>query len=316
MSPYEILGVKRGSDKERVVSAYRKLAKQYHPDANPNDPKASDRFAEINNAYQAILKELDNPSPVNSFFNPAKPNRPKRTNRIIQKEITISLNEAINGTVYVVEGGSGPCLDCHGEGFHRSKHVVRCDVCNGSGVSGYGERGIIQVKLICDHCAGSGKTTRIRCHTCYGFGSSPKHALNVEIPKGTLDGDVLLVEGGANDPEGNVVGDLELTVKIAPNGVYRTNGIDIETRVVVDVWDAALGSQRTVKSPDGTQYKLNIPAGTAHGTKFTLQGQGIRKLLEDGETGNLVAILAIKIPDASAGKEKEAYERLRDSLNG
>lgn len=307
MNPYIILGVKPSANQKEIEAAFRSKAKKCHPDLNPGDTIAKDNFILLQEAYRSALSNLSSASNAKTA-----PKKPKR--KLVSREVWISISEAIQGTSIKLDGASGPCGCCDGSGFTRNERPVSCEFCSGSGVSGFKEHGIIRVKAVCSHCDGSGKTTRTTCTQCYGFGTTPEQEVTVEIPAGCLDGDNFLVEGGVSNPSGNVLGDLELVVRLKADNTFTAIRENIETKLEVEVWEAALGTNKKVPSPDGNEFSIKIPAGSQHGSRFRMRGHGIRKNATDTMAGDFIVILAVKIPTAFDGKAKVAFENLRDAL--
>lgn len=305
MNPYEILGVAPTATRQEISAAWRRKAAECHPDRNPGDATAKDRFQKLQTAHREALARLD-----------GKPSSPPPWNRTrrrdLRREIHVGVAEAVRGKKVRIDGSSGPCHGCGGEGSLRSRHPLACQTCGGSGISGYRERGIIRVKLGCPDCAGSGRSTRIRCVECGGVGTTPTHPVELDVPPGCRDGDTFLVEGGASDVSAGVEGDLEVVVRVVPDEMFRPAGDDIETDIQVEVWEAALGGECYVVTPDGRRVRLAVPAGSQHGRRFRMKGQGFAG---DGGRGDFVVVLSVLIPNAAGGAEREAFLQLRDTLS-
>lgn len=303
MNPYEVLGIDPSSTPDEIHAAWRAKAAECHPDRNPDDPAATGRFQRLLQARDAALAGLG------SRARPA-PGRLRR--RDLRREVHVGVADAVKGCRIRIEGSSGPCPGCGGEGSLRSRHPVACQSCGGSGISGYRERGIIRVRVACPDCAGSGRSTRIRCVECGGVGTSPLRPVELDVPAGCRDGSVFFVEGGASDPDAGVAGDLEIVVRVRADGAFRPAGDDIEADVQVEVWEAALGTDRMVCLPDGRSVRLAVPPGSQPGRRFRMKGRGFAD--GGGRKGDFVAVLSVRIPDAGSGQAKEAFERLRDAL--
>ena len=304
MNPYEILGVPPSAGKQEISAAFRKKAKDCHPDLYPSDKSAEVRFIQLKKAYEEAVANFVG-------LQAARPPRPNRATRTIRREVTLSVPEVVRGTTVRMPGSSGPCLGCGGEGHLRSNHAVACGTCGGSGISGYREKGIIRVKVACPDCAGSGRTTRITCVECGGYGSAPSVALDVDVPPGCRDGDVLSVPGGSSDPERGIAGDLEIVVRVKEGDGWRIVRDDIEKDVEIPVWDAVLGTELAVEGPDGRRFKLTVPPGSQSGRRFRLKGQGYAG---GGTRGDFVAVLGIAVPNPADPDVRRAFERLRDDI--
>jgi len=306
MNPYEILGIQEGASEEEARAAFRKLAKVHHPDLNPGDPEAAARFDRIRKAYDAVSSGSPAGAQAPSPF--ASPTR-----RDVRKVVRIGLAEAFAGGSVRIPGSSGPCGECSGEGFLPTERPVLCSTCMGTGVSGRHERGILRVKVQCPDCGGSGKAMRIRCESCDGHGTSKIAPAVVRVPPGCRDGESFVVKGGANDPDENVVGDLEVVISVTEHPRFKVSGRNLETDVEVEVWDAALGVSVSVPSLSGRNFRLAVPAGTQPGRKFRMKGQGMPS--EDG-AGDLVVTVRVRVPDASSGPLRDAFEAMRARATG
>jgi len=304
MNPYEVLGIPPSATRDEIHAAWRRKAAQHHPDRNPGDPAAKERFQALQEARNAALARISG--------KPAKPAPAPLRRRDLRREVHVGVAEAVRGCKVRIEGSSGPCPGCGGDGHLRSRHPIACQTCGGTGISGYRERGIIRVKVGCPDCGGSGRSMRIRCVECGGVGTTPSRPVELDVPEGCADGSVFLVEGGASDPAAGLIGDLEIVVRVKADAGFRPVGDDIEADVPVEVWEAALGVDKALTLPDGKPVRLAVPPGSQHGRPFRLKGHGLAK--EEGGKGDFVAILSVRVPNASSGEAREAFERLRDAL--
>lgn len=307
MNPYDILEISSDATKQQITAAFRQKAKECHPDLNPGDQCAKARFIQLQKAYEEAIARLSSPRHAAA----EERSKPSRTVRNVRREVTITVPQSLQGVTMHLEGASGPCKGCRGEGHLRSNHPVQCSTCGGSGIAGYRERGIIRVKVACPDCAGSGRSTRIVCVECAGFGSMPSSALDVEIPPGCRDGDVLSVFGGASDPVRGIQGDLEIVVRVQECDGWRVVRDDVERDIVLPVWDAVLGAAVSVEGPDGRRFKLEIPPGSQPGRRFRLKGHGYAGA---ARRGDFVAVLAVSLPNPTDTRVQKAFERLRDDL--
>jgi DnaJ-class molecular chaperone len=292
MNPYERLGLTPSASPAAVTAAFRKLAKETHPDRNPGDPAAAARFDEIANAYRTITQS------------PPAQSGPT-TKKDFGIELSIDLATAYVGGMVSVPGSSGACPKCEGSGFVRTAMRISCQTCGGLGEL-RANKGILKIRIACQDCGGSGHATKRKCGRCGGLGTGKLAAARIEIPAGCRDGDVFVVQGGANDPEAGFHGDLEVTVRIATHAAYTVNGDDLETTVSIPVWTAALGGKVAIPGLIGGGFTLKVPAGSQPGRRFRLKGKGM-----PSSGGDLVVTLAVSIPDASDGTAKAAFESLR-----
>jgi len=303
MNPYEILGAPPTADRAALTAAFRERAKSCHPDLNPDDPGASEKFILLQEALRLAVEGLSGAS--------SKDPRRRMQRRDLRREVTVGIDDAVRGTTVRLDGVAGPCSACDGEGSVKSDRVGACPTCGGSGISGYRERGIIRVKVGCPDCGGSGRTTRISCSECMGVGFVPHICVDIEIPAGCRNGEVLSFPGAASDPGRGLAGDLEIVVSVDPGKGSRVVGDDVETDVEVEVWEAALGTERTLTAPGGGKFKLAVPAGTQHGRRFTLKGKGLGS---GPDRGAFVAVVTVRIPRAVDPAARAVFLKLKDEM--
>ncbi|MBY3433355.1 J domain-containing protein [Rhizobium laguerreae] len=287
MNPFTVLGVPFNATKDEVTAAYRQLAKKCHPDLNPNDPEAAQRFRALSEAYKTLVTDLEAPGQRNRRP-PQRASAP--TVVTLRRNVYLTVHEAMTGCRKPVEGISGPCSCCSGSGRVASPGPVECTACLGTGVRHNRNSPLIRLKVACSDCSGTGKVTWFICHECAGFGTVHMDECAVDIPPGTRPGEHLVIPGGADNRDENVVGDVEITVMVKdPN--FRISGDDVETAVAVDIFDAALGTTVKVPLPSGEVFRLVVPPETPHGGRFRIKGRGLHYT----ETkGDLVVILKTK----------------------
>jgi len=235
----------------------------------------------------------------------------KMQRRVVRRTVEISLADAVRGLSVKIDGASGTCPSCSGEGVVRSQHKVPCQSCGGSGIAAYREEGMIRASIDCSECAGSGRTNKTTCHECNGYGSIPGFALDAAIPSGCMDGETFLYKGVMSNHRDGAAIDLEVTVTVREDGNYKVRGKDILKTEKIQVWDAALGCSKTVMAPDGKAFRIEVGAGSRSGKRFRLKGKGLG---QEGERGDFIIELQIEIPAAVTGPVREAYEQLRDRL--
>lgn len=299
MDPYTRLGLRPGATQDEIAAAFRKLAKRAHPDSGGD----VETFRAIKEAYDALKAGRKD-------VRPAPATRGRRSRRAVTRCVTVDVATAMKGGTVHVGSASVTCTECEGDGYVRTSVPVPCQTCGGTGVSGYAESGFIRVQTGCPDCGGSGRSTRVRCASCLGNGVTPEIDLEVSFPPGIRPGDVFTVPDGAPFPDGRRRGDLELVIEVSDDR-FRIVGDDVETDVEVEVWDAALGGAAAVVAPDGRRFRLAVPPGSAAGRKFRMKGMGL-----DGFAGpgDFVAVLKVRIPDASTGSAREAFSRLKEAF--
>lgn len=310
MNPFTVLGVPFNATKEEVTAAFRQLAKKCHPDLNPGDPEAGERFRTLNEAYKALIEELEAPHQRDRRPPPKRSAAP--TVVTVRRNVFLTVHEAITGCKKRVDGISGPCSCCSGSGRVGAPGPVECTACFGTGVRHSRQSGFINLKVECGDCKGTGKVTWFKCHECGGFGNVHMDSCDVDIPPGTRSGEQLVIPGGANDRRENVVGDVEITV-VVKDPKFKIAGNDIETAVTVDIWDAVLGTTADVSLPSGEVCRLVVPPETPHGGRFRIKGRGLHYTEEKGD---LIVTLKTRPLKLSEPGVREAMQAMRNAASG
>nr|WP_250807771.1 DnaJ C-terminal domain-containing protein [Neorhizobium tomejilense] len=308
MSPHSVLGLHFDATRDDVTAAFRRLAKGCHPDLHPNDPDATARFTVINEAYKTLLAAFDEPRDRRTTSGPNEP----PTVVTVRRNVFLTVHEAMAGCRKVVEGISGPCQACSGAGRVPTEAPVECVACYGSGVSQRRQSGFIQLRLACTDCAGTGKVSWFSCHECSGFGTVHMESCEVDIPPASRSGDKLVVPGGANNREENVVGDVEITV-VVKDRKFRISGNDIETSVTVEFWETVLGTTVGVELPSGDICRLAVPPETPPTGKFRIKGRGLNYTEEKGDLVVFLKTRTLKLSDPGVA---QAMEILRSGGSG
>src|SRR5437773_61436 len=236
---YQILGVAETATTDEIKKAFRRLAKQYHPDRNPNKPQAAERFKEINEAHD-VLSDAD------------------KRKKYDQLRRYGAFAGAGRGTGFGGGGSSqGPDVDF--------------DVSDLGSLAGQGG---FAVQRPCPVCRGRGKVPSERCPTCQGAGEvRQEKRLTITIPAGTEDGTRLRLRGQGAKGRGDVV----VVVQVEPDTFFRREGLDVIGVVPINLAQALLGSKIKVRTLDGKRVVLRVPPGTQHGQKFRIPGQGIER---------------------------------------
>jgi molecular chaperone DnaJ len=325
--PYFILGVERNASIDDIKRAYRRLARDFHPDRNPENPEAAERFQEVRAAYDQIgtdqkKREWDalhvnpfqsygtvgsGPQGFSSLFKqppqPGQRARPAMRGRDIETEVQISFEAALQGTTADVDFSVDEVCDrCEGD---RSFREV-CPLCGGSGLE-TGEDHL--ATRICPTCQGDEK---VPCTKCGGSGrikDTRRH--RVKIPAGVDDGTRIRISGkGGPGASGGQPGDLYVVTRVAPSEVYERRGADLILDVPVTYPEAVLGANVILPTPDGP-ISLKVPAGSLPGRLLRVRGRGMARL---GETarGDLYARIAITLPDRLTEDERDLLETLKE----
>lgn len=333
---YEILGVARDASADEIKKAFRRLARESHPDANPDDPTAEARFREVAEAYEVLSdpqrrQQYDRGDRVELgdlfsnlgafddllrsvfgdgglFGGTRRPTSGR--GRDILVPVEVDLGEAAFGIDSTVEFRAAvACETCQGSGAAAGTAPETCVTCGGSGSMRVSRRtmfGSMMSIAPCDRCGGTGAVVVDPCQTCRGIGSVESHrTASIEIPPGVSNGTRLRMTGeGAAGPRGAPPGDLYVEVRVRPDERFERDGIDLHHPLLIGLAQAALGMEATVPLLDGGTVPLEIPAGTQPGTVFRISGQGIPRLGRRGR-GDLLVHIDVSVPvDLDAEQEK------------
>ncbi len=329
---YQILGVERSASKEEIKRAYRRLAKEWHPDVNP-DPQASERFREINEAYHILSDEQkreeydrilqsgdekryrDFMEYIQDFLESIwqgmrKAPKPKR-GQDIRLKLELSLEEAVLGCEKEIEYDRWvDCPDCEGKGYRGQMERVTCHACGGTGrrVSG-----IFNFPRPCSVCKGRGYIIKNLCPTCGGRGRVAKRSkVRVSIPPGTDEGEVLKVSGfGHTGERGGEPGDLYLRIGIKPHEVFKKVGKDLYMEKFISFPMAVLGGTTRIRWLDGREIEVFVQPGTECGSTKTLPSYGFPV---GGGAGNLIITFRIEVPKDVSSALRGLLEKLAKEL--
>ena len=338
---YEILGVARDASQDDIKKAFRKLARDTHPDANPDDPEAEARFREIAEAYEILSdpqrraafdrgEQFGAGDLFSNFgglddilqqffgggfggFGGARRRGPQRGNDI-GANVDLTLAEAATGVSRKIDViAPERCPTCVGSGAEPGHDPRRCPTCNGAGqvqVARQTMLGQMMTVTDCSTCRGRGEIIDAPCTTCSGAGRvDAERTLNVEIPAGVDDGTRLRLSGrGGVGERGAPSGDLYVQVRIAPDPNFTRVGNDLLHKIKLGMAEAALGKQIKVPLVDGSTTEVDIPPGTQSATVFRLNKQGMPRLQRRGR-GDLLIEVDVEVPtDLSS----EAEDLLRE----
>ncbi len=332
---YELLGVSRQVTLEEIKKAYRKCALAHHPDKNPGDKKAEEKFKEATEAYQ-VLSDPEKrrlydqfgheglasagmggfsdaagfgdifSDIFEDFFGGASrtKNRPRRGGDL-QYELEISFEEAVFGVEKSIEiPREETCSDCRGDGAKPGTTRKTCSVCHGSGQV-LASSGFFSISRPCNRCRGDGSFIEHPCVACHGAGRVPvKRKIPAKIPAGVDNGSRLRISGeGEAGLRGGPRGDLYVDIYVTAHDFFERKGINILCEVPVSFVQAALGVEIEVPVLMGTTT-LKIPAGTQAGKIFKLKGKGIASLDGQGIGDEEIRIL-VETPTHLSEKQKE-----------
>jgi molecular chaperone DnaJ len=344
---YEILGVPKTASADEIKKAYRKLARRYHPDRNPGDEAAEERFKEIQGAYDVLSdpekrKQYDQlgsrmfqGAPGGGGFQwsgdlgdlgdlfgglfgrmgggEASTRARQRAQRgaDVAVSLNLSFEDSLKGlTTKIPVELDAPCPSCGGSGAEPGTTPTICPVCRGRGVTSEDE-GVFAFSRPCPRCGGNGTVIEKPCRTCKGSGRQRRtKRYTVKIPAGVKDGTQIRLKGkGEPGPAGGPAGDLVVTTRVAASPLFERRGSDLVIEVPVTYAEAALGAEVEVPTPDG-RVALKVPAGTQDGKLLRIRGQGAPKL-NGGGKGDLLARVRVVVPTKLTKAEREAIEALQ-----
>jgi len=347
---YKVLGVAKGASDEEIKKAHRKLVRKYHPDRNPDDPKAEEKFKEIQGAYDTLSdpakrKEYDTGASVfggagnfggagtfgggpggfdvsDIFSNlfgrgGGRAQSQQVRGRDLETEISLSFDQAVNGAqVQVTVPKAERCPTCHGSGAKPGTSPVTCPRCEGRGIDAQSQ-GFFSISQPCPQCGGQGQIIEDPCPTCGGSGLTQQtKRYKVKVPAGVKDGARIRLAGkGEAGQRGGPPGDLFVVTRVAASPVFkRLDGGNLEVTVPITIAEALRGGTIEVPTLEGTK-KIKVGAGTKHGSIQRLKGEGAPKPRGRGK-GDIRYRLEIEMPDELTKEQEEAAEKLAQAFNG
>ena len=346
---YEVLGVSRSASQDEVKKAYRELARKWHPDRNPDDERAEERFKEIQQAYDVLSdpekrKEYDARGRFagfgaggfpgggfagggfasdlgdifSSFFGRGRQQGPReQRGRDLETEVRLSFDQAMHGAqIAVTVPTAGPCPTCDGSGAKPGTEPRVCPRCEGRGIDAQSQ-GFFSISQPCPECGGQGTVIDDPCPACSGSGVAQENKrYRVNIPAGVHDGSRIRLAGkGEAGYRGGPRGDLSVTTRVAPSPVFkqRPDG-NLEVDLPVTVAEAIQGATIEVPTLNGTKT-IRIAPGTQHGTVQRLRGEGPPRPKGSGR-GDIYYRIRIDVPKELTDEQRAAVEKLAEALNG
>ena len=350
--PYDVLGVPRDADETQVKKAFRKLARELHPDVNKHDPEAEEKFKQAAEAYE-ILSDSDRRAifdrygheglgargfepgfsgfgsfadifdaffgggdPFGSAFGAAAGGAVQGGD--IAVSVEVSLVDAARGTEVTVEHEAvDACEHCHGNGAEPGTPIKECERCGGAGQLRSVTRtafGQLVRSHVCDACGGDGKIAVEPCSECGGRGRvARRRTLQVDIPAGIADEQRIRLTGRGHAGErGGRPGDLYVLVRVAPDERFVRDGNDLVSDIDLPAPQAALGARVSVLTLDGEE-EVEIEAGTQPGTVITLRGKGMPSLRR-GRRGDQRVVVNVMIPRKLSAEQRDLLERFSATL--
>jgi molecular chaperone DnaJ len=341
---YETLGLDRGADAATIKGAYRKLAMKFHPDQNPGNAAAEERFKEINEAYavlsdpekraaydrygKAAFEGAGGPFGAGGFQDVAdifsdvfgeafgdlfagrggRRNGPER-GADLRYDIEITLDQAFTGVEReIVAPREMTCEPCQGAGAEPGSAPETCATCGGAGQV-RASQGMFRVVRTCPACGGRGAIVRNPCKACGGRGRIKKdRTLSVKIPSGVEDGTRIRLSGeGDLGGRGGPPGDLYLFLSVKPHQFFERDGSDLYCRAPVPMAVAALGGDLDVPTIDGGISRVHIPPGAQTGRRFRMKSQGMTRI-QSRDRGDLHIEIFVETPMNLSAKQKKLLE--------
>jgi len=348
-SLYDTLGVPKNASADEIKKAYRKLARKHHPDANPGDKDAEERFKEVQHAYDILSdgekrKQYDRFGAQNGRAGAGGPNvnfdfdlgdlgdifgglfggggggtanararaarQPMRGNDV-EAQVHLSFEDSLRGVEAKVPVEMlAACRECGGTGARPGTAPVICPECNGRGVKAESQ-GLFSLSRPCPRCRGNGTVIEQPCQKCQGTGRERRvKTYTVKIKPGVKDGTRIRLAGkGEAGLHGGPAGDLIVVTRVDSSATYERRGDDLVVQVPVSFATAALGGSVEVPTPEGN-VSLKIPSGSEDGKLLRIKGRGAPKLSGSGK-GDVLARVRIQVPKRVNKKERELLEELR-----
>ena len=346
---YELLGVAKGCGSEDLKKAYRKLAMQWHPDRNPGDKAAEQKFKDLSEAYD-VLKDDQKRAAYDRFGHAAFENgrgggpgdfgfaagfadifdemfgdfmggrrgqQSATRGNDLRYNMEISLEEAYKGRQSNIRVPTlTACESCTGTGAESGSKPVTCPTCHGHGRV-RAQQGFFTIERTCPTCHGGGRVIDNPCRVCGGQGRTRREkTLSVSIPAGVEDGNRIRLSGeGEAGVRGGAPGDLYIFLSVKPHRFFQRDGANIQCRVPIDITTASLGGTVEVPAIDGTRAKLTIPAGAQTGRQFRLKGKGM-SVLRSPSRGDMYIEVTVETPVNLTKRQQELLREFAEAGDG
>lgn len=344
---YEVLGVEKSASAQELKKAYRRVAMKYHPDRNPGDTAAEEKFKEASEAYE-VLSDAQKKAAYDQYGHAGLEGaaggaggfgqggfsdifgdvfgdifggggggrRGPARGSDLRYNLDLSLEEAVKGkTVKIKVPTLVSCAKCDGSGAKPGTSPTTCQTCGGHGQVRM-QQGFFSVQQTCPTCRGSGQSISDPCDACHGQGRVEEtKTLSVKVPPGVDTGDRIRLSGeGEAGPDGGPAGDLYVQMNVREHEFFQRDGRNLYCEVPISIFDACLGGEIEVPTLDG-RVKLRVPAETQTGKLFRLRGKGVGSV-RGGAAGDLMCKVVLETPVNLSSDQKKLVEELRDGMKG
>ncbi|MCK9563949.1 MAG: molecular chaperone DnaJ [Bacteroidales bacterium] len=346
---YDILGVSRDASEADIKKAYRRVAMKHHPDRNPDDAEAEEKFKEASEAYE-VLSDADKRAAYDRYGHDAVSGAgggfggagagagafsdifgdvfgdifggggrgrggPARGSDL-RYDLELDLEEAVRGTTATIRVPTlVECDECDGSGAKKGSKPLTCGTCGGVGQVRMSQ-GFFQVQQTCPQCRGRGVLISDPCGKCHGRGVQEEtRTLSVKVPAGVDNGDRIRLSGeGEAGPSGGPSGDLFVQIHVREHNIFQRDGRNLYCEVPISFVDAALGGELEVPTLGG-KVKLKVPPETQTGRLFRLRGKGVASV-RGGGPGDLLCRVVVETPINLSARQKELLKELQGDLVG
>ena len=340
---YETLEVSRDASAPELKKAFKKKAMKFHPDRNPDNPEAAEKFKEAAEAYD-VLSDPQKKSAYDQYghqgvegmggggpnfndinindifgdifgdvFGTRSSSRRSRRGSDLQYNLDLSLKEAVLGVQKKIKIPSHKaCHDCNGSGAEKGSSPITCPNCNGGGQVRM-QQGFFSVQQACSQCSGTGQIIKDKCKTCQGYGATKENkTLSVNIPSGVDNGDKVRLSGEGEWEKGGESGDLYVAIRVSENPIFEREGknLYIESPIPFDV--SILGGAIKVPTLEGS-ISLKIPAQTQTGKIFRIKGKGA-SIVRDSRRGDILCRVIVETPSNLDRKQLKLLNAFSESL--